>query len=210
MSIDIIDGLKSPTLDEDWLKKVVIGGLLSFIPVLNLVVSGYVLRKLRMAAMGEPNLPEWKGWGELFVGGLKLLVVVFVYLLVPILFIVLSAIGFEASDHPARGMLALSGIFVASVLMVVFALFLPMAAARLAMTDSIGEALRFGDIYHRVRMVLGDYLLAYAVLVIVYMVLMALSQIPFAGVVLSVFALFYVYLAFSSIFGRLYALSEPA
>jgi len=221
MSIDILEGLKSPTLDEDWLKKVVMGGLLSFIPIVNLVVSGYVLRRFRMAAMGEPNLPEWKEWGELFVGGLKLLVVTFVYLFVPILLIMLSAIlsatGLGAGGHAASEMLVISGTFVASVLMVVFALFWPMAAARLAMTDSIYEALRVGDIYHRIRMVLGDYLLTYVVyllvyvvLVIVYVALMTLPQTLFVGVVLSVFVSFYVYLALAGVFGRLYALSEPA
>lgn len=157
------------------------------------------------------------------MGGLKLLVVTFVYLFVPILLIMLitglvtmSAIGLGAGGHAAR-MLVLSGTFVASVLMVVFALFWPMAAARLAMTDSIYEALRVGDIYHRIRMVLGDYLLTYVVyllvyvvLVIVYVALMTFPQTLFVGVVLSVFVSFYVYLALASVFGRLYALSEPA
>lgn len=210
MSIDIFDELKSPTLDERWLKKVVIGSLLSFVPIVNLVVSGYVLRKLRMAARGEVGLPEWREWGSLFVGGLKLLVVTIAYLLVPLLVIVLFAIGIGAGEHPAAGALALSAIFLASVLMVVFALFLPMAAARLAITDSIEEALRAGDIYHRIRIVLSDYLLTYVVLVIIYAALMILSQIPVIGVVLSVFISVYVYLALASIFGKLYALTESA
>ncbi|MDI3488483.1 MAG: hypothetical protein PWR26_1200 [Methanosarcinales archaeon] len=54
------------------------------------------------------------------------------------------------------------------------------------------------------------YLLVYVVLVIVYVALMTFPQTLFVGVVLSVFVSFYVYLALASVFGRLYALSEPA
>ncbi|MHC1570741.1 MAG: DUF4013 domain-containing protein, partial [Methermicoccaceae archaeon] len=96
------------------------------------------------------------------------------------------------------------------VLSAVFFFFVPMASARLAATSSMGEAVRFGDIYRRIRMVFGDYLTGYVVLIVIMLAASLVGLIPFVGWVLTVFVSFYVLLVLASIFGKLYALTEPA
>ncbi len=68
-----------------WLK-LLIGGLLSFIPVVNLFAFGYLSRVSRaVRKTGQPVLPDWNGWVEMFMDGLRFAVVWLGYWLLPIL-----------------------------------------------------------------------------------------------------------------------------
>ncbi len=57
--------------DKKWVTKVLIGGILSLIPIVNLIVIGYGLKALKNVAEGaaEP-LPEWDDFADYFVQGL--------------------------------------------------------------------------------------------------------------------------------------------
>lgn len=72
-----------------WLK-VLIGGLLSFIPIVNIFAFGYLYRmSLSVRQSGQPVLPEWKDCPGLFTDGVKFSVVWLVYWLLPILLVIL-------------------------------------------------------------------------------------------------------------------------
>lgn len=63
-----------------------VGGLLSFVPVVNFLVFGYLLRLSReVTRSGRIVLPEWDDWGGLFIDGLKFAVVWLAYWLLPVL-----------------------------------------------------------------------------------------------------------------------------
>lgn len=77
--------------------KMLIGGLLSFIPVVNLLAFGYLLRLSgRVRKTGQLVLPEWTDWSGLFKDGLKFAVVWLLYWLLPIVltFALANVIGF--------------------------------------------------------------------------------------------------------------------
>ena len=84
-----------------WLK-VLVGGLLSFIPVVNFFAFGYLLRfsgELRRS--GRIALADWDDWGGLFVDGLRFALVWLVYWLLPVLLAgalsaVIAAVGLGA------------------------------------------------------------------------------------------------------------------
>jgi len=216
MSLDIGQELKSPTLDGEWLKKVIIGGILNMIPIVNLLAYGFMVRKFKMAVMGETQLPEWKGWGELFVQGLKYLVVSLVYMIVPVLvlLVMFALTGLSAYtggwQSPNMWLTMVPAFGVYAVLALVFFFFVPMAIARLAATNSMGQAVQIGDIYRRIKMVFGDYLVAYVVIIVIYLAVSLLGFIPVVGWLLMIFVLFYVLLVFASMFGKLYAQTETA
>lgn len=66
--------------------KVLVGGLLSFVPVINFFAFGYLLRLSKgVRKSGRVGLPEWSDWTELFLDGLKFAVVWLTYWLLPIL-----------------------------------------------------------------------------------------------------------------------------
>ena len=68
------------------LSKLLIGGLLCFIPVLNLFALGYLGRVLTEAqeSRSVPELPVWDRWGKLFVDGCVLFVIGLVYAGIPL------------------------------------------------------------------------------------------------------------------------------
>ncbi len=66
--------------DPRWIQKVVIGGLLMFIPIINFFALGYLSRYAgQVLKNGSVKLPEWERWGRLFMGGLWFFLVILVY-----------------------------------------------------------------------------------------------------------------------------------
>ena len=66
--------------------KVLVGGLLSFVPIVNVFAFGYLYRLSRgVRQSGQPVLPEWRDWQGLFMDGLRFAVVWLAYWLLPIL-----------------------------------------------------------------------------------------------------------------------------
>jgi hypothetical protein len=68
-----------------WLK-LLIGGLLSFVPIVNVFAFGYLYRLAQsVRRSGQLSLPEWGDWAGLFIDGLKFAVVWAAYWLLPVL-----------------------------------------------------------------------------------------------------------------------------
>ena len=66
--------------------KFLIGGLLSFVPIVNIFAFGYLYRSSRLVRKsGQPALPAWNDWSGLFLDGLRFAVVWLVFWLLPIL-----------------------------------------------------------------------------------------------------------------------------
>lgn len=66
--------------------KLLIGGLLSFVPGVNLFAFGYLFRfSRRVRRSGDVRLPEWTDWQGLFRDGLYFAIVWIVYWLLPLL-----------------------------------------------------------------------------------------------------------------------------
>jgi hypothetical protein len=66
--------------------KLLVGGLLSFVPIVNVFAFGYLYRLSRgVRQSGQPVLPEWRDWQGLFMDGLRFAVVWLAYWLLPIL-----------------------------------------------------------------------------------------------------------------------------
>lgn len=71
--------------DNNWLKKCAIGGLLSLVPVVNILAMGYLYQLFLRGRSGrEIDLPEWEDFKNLFLDGLRLLVVGLIFAGLPI------------------------------------------------------------------------------------------------------------------------------
>lgn len=142
--------------DPDWVKKLLIGGLLALggvILIPTIFSAGYALRVVRRTAAGEARpLPEFDDWGGLFVDGIKVAAVYLGHLALvmigpAIIFLVSIAMtgGFavDRRNTALEGLVGL-GIFVAYLLLIGLSLalmvYMPAPLARLAQTDSIGAA----------------------------------------------------------------------
>ena len=81
--------IKLPGLGVNFL----IGGLLSFVPIVNVFAFGYLYRLSRaVRKSGQPALPAWNDWSGLFLDGLRFAVIWLVFWFLPILLASLIAL----------------------------------------------------------------------------------------------------------------------
>jgi hypothetical protein len=72
--------------DSDWVKKLLIGVVIAFIPIVNILALGYVYRYANQVRQErELTLPSWGDVREMVMPGLYFLAVGFFYYLLPIL-----------------------------------------------------------------------------------------------------------------------------
>ena len=145
--------------DPDWVQKIVIGGLVSLIPVIGWLLGlGYMVAIGRNVIRGNPQpLPDWTDFGQFLVDGLYAFIIGLVYCL-PI-FVVMCLVLFPAmaiggafegdGDMGAIGGLGVCCFTGFAVLygIVMGWLFLPAALARYADSGDMMSALRFGEVW---------------------------------------------------------------
>ncbi len=68
--MDIMEEIKFPTKDSEWVQKVLIGGILGIIPIISFIEYGYVLKVMKGGIETSPGMPKWEDWGNLFINGL--------------------------------------------------------------------------------------------------------------------------------------------
>ncbi len=99
--------------DEKWIEKVLIGGLVSLIPLLGVfLVYGYVIELVRNVRRREPApLPEWDRWGDKLADGFKIFIIMLAW---SIPLIILAFIAFMpltvAGDSDGGGLLSVIGL----------------------------------------------------------------------------------------------------
>jgi hypothetical protein len=207
--------IKFPMQDKDWIMKVIIGGILSIIPIINFIAFGYEFKVMKNAISKTPGMPEWKGFGDLFVKGLVIFVIALLYMIVPL--IIFGAIaGFSTLSY-AMGdltnpysivMAILPALFVGGLLMLIIGFILPMAIAMYAKSDNFGDAFKFGEILNRIKSIFGEYLVSYIIIIILGIILGLISLIPVIGWILGFFGTFYLGVVSLNMFGELYLKSK--
>ncbi|MBN1148982.1 MAG: DUF4013 domain-containing protein [Anaerolineales bacterium] len=196
------DLLLFPFRDSRWKEKFLTGSILAFLSIIlaptiilsfvpGIFLYGYFARAMRLAIVERTSafLPEWDEWGDLARDGLKLAVVVFVYML-PVLVLFVLAYGFMFAmpflgelmgDNEAQviteivsviGMLGFMPLFAISMLgMLCLSVLLPAVIGHMLAKDHIGAAFRFGEWWAVFRANWGGFLLAYVLIMGVWMVL---------------------------------------
>ena len=203
--------------DKDWVTKVLIGGLLSLIPVVNLVVVGYVLKALKNVAEGaEQPLPAWDDFGDYFMKGLvsvlgALVWAIPIFILAGITAVLSWLTGYDSADTTQVSTPFVLCIWSMSCVSGLYGLFLglvlPAAFAQYAVRGDFGAFFRFGDIFKFIKVNLGNYIVA--------LLLACVAQfIGSFGVILciigAIFTQFWATLVGSHLFGQVYRNGEVA
>lgn len=189
--MDLENALKLPTTDREWKRKVLIGGLLNIIPVINFLPIGYAYRFFQKAlGRQEISLPEWENWGDLFLQG-------FIVFLIGLIYNIASLILFFI--HPVLGLLAVIAV----------ALLFPAALVQYAMGGSFSQAFQLREIWVRIQQTKSDYFISWLVMVGIFIVLMIIGMIPFLGWIISSIIGFYAYLVFAALFGEICSRQGP-
>ena len=212
--MDIGKTLSFPLEDKDWAVKILIGGVLLLIPIVDFFVFGYIFRVLQKAAQdGIYEFPAWDYWGSLFSQGFFVFLMGLVYFLAPgILYGIGGALlggSFLMASRIAYGFAPLAGLgilFMALGCIIGFliALIAPMALTLYAATGEFGQIFNFGDIFSRIGSNLGNYILAILVYLGLMIVLGIVRKIPILGFIIDIFAGFYVMLVISYLFGTVF------
>lgn len=216
--MDIVEEIKFPSTSKDWILKVLVGGIINIIPIVNFLSCGYNLKVMGNAIESKSEMPEWADWGNLFVRGLIAFIITFVYLIIPIIVLLVSLGGMmftilSGALYGNMGMAmgaiggAMGGIVIGLVLLLVFGFLIPMAIAMYIKEDNISAAFRFGEVVSRIKSVFGDYLTVYIVLLALWIILGLFGEVPILGFLILIFGGFYIAVVAANIFGKVYAKS---
>jgi hypothetical protein len=240
-----LEGIKKavffPFRGEKWGIKVLIGSALYFanfiIPIVPAIpLFGYFGRIMKRIILQDedPEMPEWKDWGGLFLEGLKLGGALLIYLLPGlilaiggyILFLVLdlslvtaSTAMAHSSSNPFPGSMLISiiGMFgglavamIGMVLMYVTLIFVPPALGNLIAKDEFGAAFRFKEWWPVFKANLSGYLIALALALGLFSLMYILAVALYASVILCFllpFAFCFIIFVFGSVSFSLYAIA---
>jgi hypothetical protein len=155
--------------DKDWLKKLGIAGLVMLIPLIGqITVGGWALEVTRRVIQRESEtLPDWSAFGDYLVKGLKMFVIGLVYALPIILLSVCANVPLmflqEGGDETMLSIISVASICVScisAIYGIALAFAVPAALANFVVTDELGAAFRFREVFGLVRAAPAAYLLA--------------------------------------------------
>jgi len=228
--LDIQKSFTFPLEDEKWTNKVLVGAVISAVPILGMAASGYGLDVIKNVIEDESRpLPTWDDIGAMFVRGLVYTIGVIVYFLPLLLlgcaFAVLggglsAAMSDSQSAQDSMGALlggagllfGCLGLLYTLIVLVI----LPAATVRFALSNKLGEMFKFNLLLADIRRNVSGYLTVILVVVVasiavgavVTLVSGVLAVIPVCGWIaawlISAGASFYLQLAASHLWGQFY------
>jgi len=203
------------------IRRLIILIVLGIIPIVNFIVVGYWARVLKESpGTGAP--PKLEKYGDLFRDGAKVFLASLVYLLIPLILIIVGAVGTFAGLASLQGQAVAPGLLVggSGLLILVVGMILAIAIlivmgvglAHMIKTGKFGKAFAFGEIFGIIRGIgWAKYLGWIVITVVISGVLFGIaSAIPVVGGIISaiIHPIFYVFV-FRSL-GLLYNDGAPA
>lgn len=194
MIVNLENAFKFPFKDKNWFIKILIGGALICIPVVNFLVFGYLLKILGDAKdKKEPVLPEWTDWGILFQEGFTAFVVMLCYSMVFVILFILGRI-------PIIGCLTIplqlaAGFLLSPVIAVSLCFYLE--------RKELGAAFDFKGIIERFKTNIADYL-------VIALVMGALGAVSLITMFLAIFIWFYLSIVAFRLYGESFSAGVSA
>lgn len=198
---NLSDNLTFMFRDPSWKMKVLLGGVLSVIPILGFATAGYMLAVIRNIRDSRlPVMPDWgPEFGEFFTRGFVLAIITFIYT-IPSL--IISSIG-SVMAQSSEGFVAFLGwLFMLGMLAYSVAVFFIVQAAvvQYAITSQFSSAFNFPVLFVTVKNNVGRMLKTLAIYLIGGMVagilVAVLVLIPCIGwlatILISVGIIFYL------------------
>lgn len=153
--------------DSDWLKKIVLVGIIGLIPIIGQIwLLGWSTEITRRVIKKDTiQLAGFDDFGGTLVLGLKAFVIAFVYSIPMFIFLLPTSITPILFDPNESGALISLVITCCSCLMLLYAILLafifPAAFGELAATDQLGSAMNPGRILELLRANPGAYVIAW-------------------------------------------------
>jgi hypothetical protein len=195
---DIIERYKRVTRDEDWIVKILLGGLFCYIPVLGHAVAfGFIMDLLEdLREQREVKLPRWQNLEKLFLDGLPMA------LMALVLGVAIFLVNFVVSWIPCFGFLA--GMILALAFSLIMPALLVIFAFRRMELQNWQEAMNPTMLIEEIQKKFQDYL---PVLLLLWVCSLASLFVGCCGI-LAPFPLFYTAVVFYPMIGEIYLKEE--
>ncbi len=232
--MDIGKSFSYPFEDDEWLTKLLLGALISAVPILNFAWTGFTVDILRNVTDGiSKPMPDWSEFGDKFVKGFFIWAAGFIYTL-PALIIACLPLGFliipasmESSNTSETLISIFTGVGILFLCLLVFYLlafsfYFPAVYINFARKGTFGSCFEISEIIKIVSENTSKYLTAWlvsivgAILVgiIVMIVSVVLSVIVCIGWVLtwviSALAGVYLFAIYAHLFGQVVAVETDS
>ncbi|NLG52134.1 MAG: DUF4013 domain-containing protein [Chloroflexi bacterium] len=160
--MDIGKAFTYPFEDKKWVEKVLIGGLLNIIPIVNFIPAGYAVRMLKKKAQGGgDDLPEWDDWGGDWVrGALAYFVAPLIYSLPILLLAIPFSVIMAATRNDSGGLCTTLFVCASSLWGLVVAVVYPAGLIKYSTEGDFGAFFKFSDIFRFIRENLSEYIIA--------------------------------------------------
>ncbi|MDD3269733.1 MAG: DUF4013 domain-containing protein [Syntrophomonadaceae bacterium] len=184
--------LMYPFQDKDWIKKILMGCVISIVPVLNLLTLGYFLKCIQIGITRHQVLPEWEDWADHIREGFMAFLIALIYLLIPIL------LAISLLSVPVLG------VFLVAIVVLLIGLLIPLAWAAYSESKNFMDAFRIKEIIIKLSQILNHYLAAYLFTVLLttlgLSIILLLPQLAFLGVLV----IFYCGIVFFYLLGSIW------
>ena len=228
----LVEAIRAPLRDPEWLRKMLAGGALTLLPtlalglllagqvslpvgvgllvvglVLNFVAWGYLFRVFIDALNGAQQavLPGWRDWKAYGMAGfwLFLILIGYIFIAVVVLSGVLSVLGMIPSGTDQNRLFGLSMLML--LVIVMFYGFFPIVFARFAAEGRVWSAFEPGPVWQDIRQIVkGNYVQAcFGCFGFLLMGNLILGLLPLVGFLLASVYWFFLMMVFSRVFGVL-------
>jgi hypothetical protein len=205
-SMDIGSSFTYMFEDDNWIKKIAIGGVVSIIPIVDFAVFGYLVQVIRNVRDGQPlPLPEWDQFGQYFIDGLWIFVIFLVWSIPLIVVACLQGIaGAVLTDNQgqttAYSIISVCLGCLTFLWSLVLGVVYPAILVRYAEVGELMAGFRFGEIFGIISANVGNY-------IIVVLLIWVASLIALLGLILCIvgiiFTQFWAYLVSGNLMGQL-------
>ncbi len=174
------DGIETSKKLLDDTPKLLILAVIAIIPILNLILLGYFARIIKD---GSSDLPPLSDYAGLFIDGLKIFLILLIYLLIPLILIFTGIWVTVISGGFAFPLIALGAI-----LSLLIALIAAMGIVHMVYTENLVKAFSFGEIIEIIRTAgWGNYIIWILSIWVLSLILFTLSQIIPSGWLITAF-----------------------
>jgi len=178
--------------DAKWFTKLLLGAVISIVPILNFAFVGYTTEIIRRVSRNDPEpLADWDDFGKKFVDGLILVIAGLIYsiplmlLAIPVIPVAIASATGDQDVINAMATLSAGLGVVVVCLVALYGLFLtvfyPALQINFSRKGSFGSCFEIGNIIKVATSNLGNYLLAWLMYFVFALV------IGFIGGILSTF-----------------------
>jgi len=167
--------------DKRWLTKVLVGWLVSLVPILNFAFTGFVTQTIRNVEQKlEDPMPEWDDFGKKFMLGFYMWVAGVVYalplILLSLIFVIPAAVAGDSNSDVVTSLFAGTAVVfscLAFIYGLALTLFMPAMNINLARKETFGSVFEVGQFLKIFRANTGDYLIAW-IMTIVWSIVISL------------------------------------